>query len=80
MADMELIYCTDSIRIGSHDWRIEVRAIEDSYGADRIAVPMFRRAGDNGPWSYPSDFQGTLPAGLVNFVLQNAVPIGRALS
>lgn len=80
MADMELIYVTDSIRLGRHDWRIEVRAIEDIYGVDRIAVPMFRRVGDSGPWSYPADFAGALPSGLVNFVLNNAVSIGRALS
>ena len=80
MRDMELFYCTDSIRIGRYNWRIEVRAVFDSYGADRAAVPMFRRIGDTGPWSYPSDFQGAMPAGLINFILQNAVPIGKALS
>lgn len=80
MDDMKLLYCTDSLRIGRHDWRIEVRAIDDSYGADRVAVPMFRRVGDTGPWSYPADFAGSMPAGLINFVLQNVVAIGRALS
>lgn len=76
MSDMELIYCTDSIRLGRHDWRIEVREIDGV----KCPVPMFRRVGDSGPWSYPADFTGSLPSGLVNFVLQNAVPIGRALS
>jgi hypothetical protein len=80
MSDMALIYCTDSMRIGRHDWRIEVRAIEDGYGADKVAIPMFRRVGDSGPWSCPADFPAAMPAGLINHVLQNAVPIGRALS
>jgi hypothetical protein len=76
MAELELIYCTDSVRFGRHDWRIEVRLIDGT----KCVVPVFRRAGDTGPWSYPADFSGTLPAGLINFVLQNAVAIGRALS
>lgn len=76
MADMQLLYCTDSMRIGRHDWRVEVRKIEDK----AVAIPMFRRVGDAGPWSYPADFPGSLPSGLINYVLQNAVPIGRALS
>lgn len=76
MSDMGLIYCTDSLRIGRHDWRVEVRKIEDKV----VAIPMFRRVGDSGQWSYPADFPGSLPSGLINYVLQNAVPIGRALS
>ena len=79
MDDMKLLYCTDSLRIGRHDWRVEVRKIEGE--GKVVAVPMFRRVGDTtGQWSYPADFPGALPSGLINYVLQNAVPIGRALS
>ena len=76
MSNTPLIYATDSIRIGRYDWRIEVRWIDGS----RCSIPVFRRVGNTGPWRWPTDFPGTMPAGLINFVLQNAVPIGRALS
>lgn len=72
----DLLYCTDSVRFGKNDWRIEVRIIDGS----KCPVPMFRRVGDNGPWRYPADFTGAMPGGLVNFVLQRAIPIARALS
>lgn len=76
MDDMELVYCTDFIRFGKHDWRIEVRVI----GGQKTPLIMFRRIGDTGPWRYPADFSGALPIGLVQFVLKNSVEIGRALS
>lgn len=73
--DDKLIYYTDTIRLGRHDWRVEVREIDGS----KCPVPVFRRVGDNGPWNFPANFSGSLPSGLVNFVLQNSVAIGRAL-